>query len=294
MKNIKLNHNNLELSCDIFEVENPKGIIQVIHGMCEHKIRYYKLAEFLNTLGYVVCLNDMRGHAESSNENYPLGYFGKKGEDTLVLDQAYISKYLIDTYKLPLNIFAHSMGTIIARVYLQKYANLVDKVILSGTPNYQPIMPIGILLAQTISLFKGSKSHSKLLDNMVIGSFNKIVENPQTNSDWLSYNKDNVTTYNNDPLCGFSFTINGYITLFKLLKKSHNKKKYLKNDNLKILFISGVDDPCTGGMKGLNSSIDTLAYTYKNIKNITFTGMRHEILNEVNYHLVFEEIKQFI
>ena len=45
MKNIKLNSiDNYELSLNIYEVENSKGYIQVIHGMQEHQNRYTSFA----------------------------------------------------------------------------------------------------------------------------------------------------------------------------------------------------------------------------------------------------------
>ena len=32
--------------------ETPRGIVQIVHGMCEHKERYFPLMEFLAANGY--------------------------------------------------------------------------------------------------------------------------------------------------------------------------------------------------------------------------------------------------
>ena len=72
MENIKLNSiDNYELSLNIYEVENSKGYIQVIHGMQEHQNRYQSLAMELNKVGYTVITSDIRGHGVNAKE---LGY----------------------------------------------------------------------------------------------------------------------------------------------------------------------------------------------------------------------------
>ena len=61
MKEIFLkSHDGLNLSIALFEVENPVGLVQIIHGMKEHKKRYYPFAEHLQSLGYTVVVSDNR------------------------------------------------------------------------------------------------------------------------------------------------------------------------------------------------------------------------------------------
>ena len=38
-----------------------RGIVQVVHGMSEHVVRYAHFAKFLVESGFVVCANDQRG-----------------------------------------------------------------------------------------------------------------------------------------------------------------------------------------------------------------------------------------
>lgn len=42
-----------------------KGVIQIIHGMCEYAARYAPFAKFLNENGYIVCAEDHLGHGQS-------------------------------------------------------------------------------------------------------------------------------------------------------------------------------------------------------------------------------------
>ena len=55
---------------------DPKGIVQIAHGMCEHKERYIPLMEYLCGNGYAVVCNDHRGHGASVKSPDDLGYMG--------------------------------------------------------------------------------------------------------------------------------------------------------------------------------------------------------------------------
>ena len=75
-----------------------------------------------------------------------LGFFKRKeGYNTLIDDHLKVTNYIKNKYKgLPVYLFAHSMGSIIARVVLQEHSKKYDKVILSGYPNYRAAAKIGI------------------------------------------------------------------------------------------------------------------------------------------------------
>lgn len=55
----------------------PCGILQVSHGMCEHKERYLDFLRHCTKQGYICLIHDHRGHGESISDTIPLGYFGK-------------------------------------------------------------------------------------------------------------------------------------------------------------------------------------------------------------------------
>lgn len=48
-----------------FERDNPKGIVQIVHGMSEHSGRYEDLAERLQKEGNSVYARDLTGHGIS-------------------------------------------------------------------------------------------------------------------------------------------------------------------------------------------------------------------------------------
>ena len=81
------NQDALPLSMMIVEPSiQPVGIVQLVHGMAEHKERYQPLMEYLADLGYVVGIHDHRGHGQSIRSAEDLGYFYETGASALVIN----------------------------------------------------------------------------------------------------------------------------------------------------------------------------------------------------------------
>ena len=53
----------------------PKAILQILHGMCEHKERYAAFLQEMTSHGFVCAIHDHRGHGESVRPKEDLGYF---------------------------------------------------------------------------------------------------------------------------------------------------------------------------------------------------------------------------
>ena len=193
-------------------------------------------------------------------------------------------------------LFGHSMGTIIARAFLQKHSEEFHKVVLSGYPNPNGAAGAGIVLTEMIAAVKGGKGYSKMVDGMVLGPFAKAVPNAVTPQDWLSVNRENVQRYIADPLCGVRFTLGSYNALFHLIRMMDSPENYEEvRKDLPILLISGKEDPCTGGEKGRGDSENRLRRAgFRNLEIVTLDGMRHEILNENGREDVYLRILDFI
>lgn len=283
-----------ELLLNIYEVQNPKAIVQIAHGMEEHQGRYKRFAELLNQNGYTVVSADMRGHGKHAKT---LGYFKRsEGYNALVQDHIKVLNYIKREYpKNLVYLFAHSMGTIIARVVLQTHSKKYDKVVFSGYPNYRASAKIGIKIADSLTAKHGAKYKSKLMTALEFKFFNFFVWNSKTNVDWICYNKETVNEYLNDPLCGFGFSCSAFSDLFNLVVMMHNYKAYKRvNETLPILFLRGQDDPSTGGKLGSANSVETMTKVgFKNITKIDYEKMRHEVINEIEKEKVYVDILSF-
>ena len=284
-----------ELSLRIYETEAPKAIVKFIHGMEEYQDRYEPFAEYLQAAGYTVVTADLRGHGK----NAPIlsHIADKEGHLRLLEDEEAILDEIHGRWPgMPVILFGHSMGTIIARAFLQKHSGEFHKVALSGYPNPNGAAGAGILLTDVIASVKGGKGYSKLVDGMVLGPFAKAVPKAVTPQDWLSVNRENVQRYIADPLCGVRFTLGSYNALFHLIRMMDSPEQYeAVRKDLPILLISGKEDPCTGGEKGRADSENRLRRAgFRNLEIITLDGMRHEILNETGREDVYRRILEFM
>lgn len=283
------------LALRIYETDNPKAVVKFIHGMEEYQDRYQAFAEYLQAAGYTAVTADLRGHGPNAPALSHIA--DRDGHLRLLEDEETILEEIRRRWPgSPVILFAHSMGTIIARVFLQKHSRDFEKVVLSGYPNPNGAAGAGIRLTELISSFKGAKGYSKLVDGMVLGPFSKAVPDAKTPVDWLSVDETNVKKYIADPLCGARFTLGSYNALFQLIRLMNEPEKYENvRKDLPILMISGADDPCTGGEKGRADSVDRLKRAgFREPEVITIDGMRHEILNEEKREEVYRMILEFI
>ncbi len=285
---------NVPLSGAIFEPEGePKAVIQLTHGMCEHKERYYDFMKYLAAHGYVAAIHDHRGHGASLVYPKAYGYFNEQPYDVLAQDLFQISEYLKSKYPdCKLYLFGHSMGTLAARQYLKQHDDAIDKLVLSGPPTNSPAIPAALALTGVIRKKEGPRARVESLNNLVFGLYNKGYDVPNA---WLSANEDNVKAYNEDPLCGFCFTVNGFDTLFHMLRDVFSRKGWnVTNRQLPILLVAGLDDPVIQSKKsfmGLKSFLVERGYT--KVEGRLYSGMRHEILNEKGNRKVYGDILEF-
>ena len=284
-----------ELSLRIYEADEPKAVVKCIHGMEEYQDRYQPFAEYLQSAGYTVVTADLRGHGPNAPMLSHIA--DRDGHLRLLEDEETILEMIHENWAgVPVVLFGHSMGTIIARVFLQKWSREFHKAVLSGYPNPNPAAAAGSVLAGFFASLRGAKGYSKLVDGMVLGAFSKAIPDAKTPVDWLSVNPENVERYLEDPLCGARFTLGSYITLFELIKMMGNAALYEEVwKELPILLISGRDDPCTGGEKGRADSENVLRKAgFRELEVVTLDGMRHEILNETEKEKAYQAILKFL
>lgn len=289
---IKSSSDELTLYANLYTPDDPKFIVQIIHGMAEHKERYEELATLLTKMGAVVIVADNRGHGQSISDDIPLGYFAKEnGWMVNLQDLHQFSLMIQEKYRrLPFYLIGHSMGSLIAHSYLKRYEDSLAGVIFSGMPAYNKAASAGKTLSATLCKLKGDKTVSKILVSM--SDYNKNIKNPRTPFDWISYNVENVNKYAADPLCGFSFTNRGYYDLLGGMQDAYELKDWrvLKPD-LPILFVVGQDDICADVPEGFQNALDNLAKAgYNNIEANVYENMRHEIFNERERKIVYKDL----
>lgn len=270
--------------------KNLLGVIHILHGMCEHKARYKEMMNFFCSQGYICVISDMRGHGENVEYIKDLGYIGENGADLLVEDVHAVNIYIHNTFPdLSVILVAHSMGSLVGRVFLKKYDEDVDFVFLSGSPSNNIGKYFGFIISEIQSLIFEDTDNSSILDYYSSGRLKKKFSNEESNS-WLCKDASVIKKYNNDEKCNFTFKINGYNALFRLMMRVYSKKGWaVKNSRLPIYIIVGSEDVFAENEKKVKQQLKLLkSVGYKNVKYHIFDDMRHEIFNETDHMMVWK------
>jgi alpha-beta hydrolase superfamily lysophospholipase len=269
--------------------EKPIGIVQFLHGMAEHKTRYFGVMEALAKEGYTCLIHNHRGHGNCEIT----GHFGDGGANGMIEDAKLAGTLAKQEFpNLPLFLFGHSMGSLIARCCIRRFDEEYAGAFICGTPFAAPAL---IKVARALIAFKiklhGDQRRSKTINAMVTGAFNKKVENPVSPNQWITFNEQNVAAYDADPLCGFCFTLNGFKGLMELMDETFTAKSWVRNNpNLPIHFISGAEDPCHGGLKNFQTAVSLMEAQGYPVTARIFEEMRHEILLEKENAIVYAHI----
>lgn len=275
-----------------------RGVVQIAHGMVDYVERYKPLAEFLTGEGYVVAGNDHLGHGKSVLTPDDFGFFAKKGGVELVIQDLYsMNKYLrTEFHGLPLVLLGHSMGSFIARLYVEKYPYTVTGAVIHGTAGPNKILPLGKALTAVMSAIKGERHRSKFISNMAFSGYNKRFTEEEGRNAWLTRNNEAVRDKDKDERGGFMFTVSGYRDLFRFLGRA-NSKQWFKNYPTQVptLIMSGDMDPVGDYGKGP-------AYVYKklmisgveSLELKLYPGARHELFNETNKDEVFSDLAAWL
>lgn len=297
MNNIKIKSCIEDIYLDTNYIEptdNIKAIVVILHGMSEHKERYNYFLEKLANKQYLPVIYDHRGHGKSLKNSKDLGYFYSDNADTLSEDAKIVINYFQEKYPhIPVILFAHSMGTLIARNFISTNDDAISKLILCGPPTKNGLVGVGLSLAKLANTLGNPRKANKFLNKLTFSSFNRGYQSP---NEWLSKSKENVKNYNNDPLCGFTFTTNGFLNLYTLQKNAFIKRRYqVKNPDLPIFLMAGTDDPVIKNSRKFQELVAFLNdLSYNNTEFKLYQDLRHELLQEDIKDTIIQDILEFM
>ena len=271
-----------------------KAVLQIAHGMVEHIERYSDFAAYLAENGIYVTGHSHLGHGKSMVSKEKMGYFADPNGNECVIGDIHELRNLTQKKypDIPYFMLGHSMGSFLLRQYLGMYGKGLSGAIIMGTGE-QPdaILSGGKLVCKLIAAFKGWEHRSDFVNSLVIGGFEK-----EMGKGWLSRNEENVKNYAKDPLSGFVFTLNAFYNMFDGMSKMNVQEK---NGNfpkeLPIHFVAGSEDPVGAHGKGVETVYNR--YVEKGAKNASiklYPEDRHEILNEVDKEIVYQDLLDWI
>ena len=274
----------------------PTAIVVLVHGMAEYIDRYDELAAYLCGLGYLVTGEDFLGHGGTAQSPEELGYFCEQDPATVLVRDVHRLKKTVQAAHpgLPVFIIGHSMGSFVVRNYLCRYGSGVDGAVIMGTGMQpRPLILFSRAVAAVSQAALGSRHRAQLINLLAFGTYNKRVPHARTPMDWLSANQENVRNYNGDPLCGFTFTANGFATLFALIDRLYQKKTVAQMpQTLPVLFVAGDEDPVGDYGRAVRRVYDSFRgeLGMQDVELCLFAGDRHELVAEDDRQDVFAAI----
>ncbi|MEQ8402426.1 MAG: alpha/beta hydrolase [Roseitalea porphyridii] len=262
-----------------------KAVVQINHGLAEHAVRYQRFALALAQAGFAVYAHDHRGHGGTGAPDAPQGSFSadRDGAGRVLADVAAVHDHIHRQHPdLPIFIFGHSMGGLIAMNFALRHAG--D---LAGAAVWNANFSGGLAgrAAQAILKWErfrlGGDVPSRALPALTFGQWAKAVPDRRTNFDWLSDIDAEVDAYIADPDCGWDASVGMWQAVFAMIFAGGRVDEAPNAARALPFFLAGGDsDPATDGGKAVREQAARLERAgYEDVTLHVFENTRHETLN---------------
>nr|WP_159589227.1 alpha/beta hydrolase [Chelativorans xinjiangense] len=277
----------------------PRGIVQINHGLAEHAARYARFAAFLAGRGFAAYAHDHRGHGRTKAPGAPLGSFGPEpAADKVLADVLAVNERIAADYPgLPVILFGHSMGAMIALTFLMRHADRIAAAALWNMPlASRPEARAAKLLLAWERFRLGSDVPSRLMPRLTFRAWAKAFPDARTPFDWLSRDSGEVEKYIADPLCGWDATVGMWRGVFDFnLMAADDRALASIPKPLPIQLVGGAADPATAGgiaLKRLERRLRRAGFS--NLETSIYPETRHESLNELNREIIMEDFARWV
>ena len=258
-------------------VDAPRAVVLVSHGASEHSARYDRFAHALNDAGFAAIALDHRGHGRTSSVE-GRAVMGPGGGEAVVDDLHELYTAARSEFgAVPVLLFGHSLGALIAFAYLSRHADGLRAAVLCGFPaDVNGVAALGELLQGFADAGQRDEPIADLLSNN-----NTAFEPARTRYDWLSRDPVEVDRYIADPLCGDDHPLTyGYlIDLFGVVAPASER---LDAISCPVFVIAGDHDPAAGMGAYPTGLAEALRAAGVDVECRLYEDARHELLNETN------------
>jgi alpha-beta hydrolase superfamily lysophospholipase len=286
-----------QIFCRRWPIENPKAIVQFVHGGSEHSERYTPLARSFNQRGYAVYSQDNRGHGKTGEINGKLGDMGPANafervcEDVLALTE----RARAENPGLPIVLLGHSLGSLITQRILLQHSGQYTAAVLSGSPDIYSVANAADLVSAEVDRV-GRDQVSNILEAGILEGFNAVFPDAATAYDWLSRDTEQVQLYIDDPWCGPPLCAGAWQDLIAamLVTAEPAAVKSVRKD-LPLYILSGEADPVHSNWQAIERLVEI--YRGADLTDIevkSYPGGRHEMFNETNRDEVISELLAWV
>jgi alpha-beta hydrolase superfamily lysophospholipase len=267
--------------------EPARAVVQINHGLAEHAARYARFADRLAAHGFHTYAHDHRGHGDTTAPDAPSRMFAREnGVEKVVADTLAVHELIAGEHPgLPVIVFGHSMGGLIALNFVQRHSErIAAAAIWNANFSAGPAERIAKFLLLWERFRLGSDVPSRLLPKLTFQAWARKVAGRRTEFDWLSRDKAEVDAYIADPLCGWDASVSMWRDLFDFIfAGAHNRNLAPVRRTLPFHLVGGGTDPATGGGKAVRDLDARLhGIGFSDVTTRIYPDTRHESLNEIN------------
>lgn len=117
-----------------------RGAVVIVHGFSESAEKYVEMIYYFLQAGYKVYVFDVRGHGRSARAVEDLCLIHIDRYEQYLSDLEYFVEKIVrkENLKLPIYLYAHSMGGGIGAAFLERHPDAFSKVVLSS-PMLRPL-----------------------------------------------------------------------------------------------------------------------------------------------------------
>ncbi len=271
------------------DVSTPKGVVQIMHGMCEYGSCYNELARYLNSRGYIVFADDHRAHGRTETDDNRGRHKGNVFKKTLQ-DELLFYEWLKDEYHLPVFLLGHSYGSFLGQAFLQSGTD-VKAVALLGSGHVKSKFILGTIAIAPIWLV--ARNWRPRIASWFSDTFIKFKGDSGKNQ-WSNSVKERREEYLYDKYRNFNASINFDFYMMSETSKLYSKSALSKlNPTTAVAIFSGEDDLVGDKGKGVKRLHKMYVDNGIKCKLHLYEKARHTIYNEYNREQVFEDIVSF-
>ncbi|MCB1308440.1 MAG: lysophospholipase [Leptospiraceae bacterium] len=249
----------------------PKALLIWLHGFAEHRARYAEMARWFNENKISIITMDFRGHGQSDGKRGYIDSFHDYLDDVDALFDYVAANF----QRLPILLGSHSNGGLIAARYIEDRHYTIR---IRGLVFTAPFMRVGV----PVPAWKDKMA--RILGGIIPGLSVPSGIDPVL----ISHDANMVRGYRDDPMVFTNATTRWY------LETTKHQSIALERANriyLPTLVLQGTADKIVSP-EATREFYDGISSSDK--KWISYDGMFHEILNEIEREKVYKDILDWV